>query len=71
LIEQLAPLVRGRGTIDVLDIDLDPDLKDRYHTRIPVVELNGRVLSEYHLDVPVIEQALEDALRGTGETGPS
>lgn len=59
LLEQLAPLVRGRACIDIIDIDPDVRLREAYGTRIPVVEIDGRVLCQYHLDRAAIEAALE------------
>ena len=64
LLDELAPIVRGRGTIEVLDIDLIPGLGEKYGTRIPVVELKDRVLCEYRLDPRVIEDALRDEALG-------
>ena len=58
LIEALIPLVRGRATIAVQNIDDSPSLATAYGTRIPVVELNGRELCRYHLDADAILAAL-------------
>ena len=60
LLDGLLPLVRGRARVEVLDIDLAAGLLETYGTRIPVVELDGRVLCEYRLD----RQAIEDGLEG-------
>lgn len=57
LIEALMPLVRGRATIAVRNIEDSPSLA-AYRTRIPVVELNGRELCRYHLDTDAILAAL-------------
>jgi len=61
LLHELVPLVRGRASVEVLNIDLRDDLRTRYGNRIPVVELDGRILSEFRLD----RRAIEDALCGT------
>jgi hypothetical protein len=58
LLEGLVPLVRGRGRIEVVNIDLDASTRDKYGTRVPVVELEGRALCEYHLDRAAIEKEL-------------
>jgi hypothetical protein len=58
LLDELLPLVRGRATVEVLDIDLADGLRETYGTRIPVVELDGRVLCEYRLDRRAIEDGL-------------
>jgi hypothetical protein len=60
LLDELLPLVRGRARVEVLDIDLAARLREIYGTRIPVVELDGRVLCEYRLDRRAIEDGLED-----------
>lgn len=60
LLEALLPLLRGRGRIEVVDIDTDEALRTRYGTRIPVVEHEGRHLSEYRLDPPAIEAVLRE-----------
>jgi len=53
------PIVRGRGTVQVLNVDLDDDLRKKYGTRIPVVEHRGRSLCEYRLDRAAIEAVLQ------------
>jgi hypothetical protein len=60
LLDELLPLVRGRARVELLDIDLAAHLLEIYGTRIPVVELDGRVLCEYRLDRRAIEDGLED-----------
>lgn len=50
LLGQLEPLLRGRAGIDVRDIDLDESLRERYHTRVPVVAAADEELCQYHLD---------------------
>ena len=60
LLAELLPLVRGRARVEVCDIDLAAGLVETYGTRIPVVELDGRVLCEHRLD----RQAIEDELPG-------
>jgi hypothetical protein len=59
LLEELAIVVRGRATVTVRDIDSDAGLREKYGTRIPVVELDGRVICEYHLDGAAVENALQ------------
>ena len=61
LLEELVPLVRGRAGIEVVDIDTDPGLRQAYGLRIPVLEFEGKVLSEYHLDRAAVENALAHA----------
>jgi hypothetical protein len=66
LLDELLPLVRGRARIEVLDIDLAAHLPEIYGTRIPVVELDGRVLCEYRLDRRAVEDGLEDSAGNEG-----
>jgi hypothetical protein len=64
LIRELVPLVRRRGSVEVLNIDLDEGLSARYGERIPVVELDGRILCEIQLDRRAIEEALRNEVSG-------
>ena len=54
LLGELEPLLRGRAAVAVKDIDLDDELRERYHTRVPVVSAAGQELCQYHLDRPVV-----------------
>ena len=59
MIETLLPLIDGRATLEVLDIDTREDWCDAYDTRVPVLELNGRVICEYQLNRDALEAALD------------
>jgi len=61
LLEELQPLIRGRAELEVLNIELQPEWLEKYATRIPVVELDDRVLCQYHLDADAIAGALDGA----------
>ena len=50
LIEELLPLVRGHFDVEVRDIDSREDWREAYNVRVPVVEYEGQVVSEYQLD---------------------
>jgi len=50
LVEELMPLVRGIGQVEVLDVDTRPDWREAYGERIPVVEIDGEFVCQYHLD---------------------
>ena len=50
LIEEIIPLVRDRAELEILDIDTREDWRQLYGTRVPVVEIDGRVLCEHTLD---------------------
>jgi predicted thioredoxin/glutaredoxin len=65
LIEDLLNLIRGRADVRVQDIDSRPDWLRKYDIRVPVVELDGAVLSEYSLD----RDRVLEALAGLAEPG--
>jgi len=56
VIEELIPLVRGRATLEVTDIDTDPTLVAEYGLRVPVVVGDGRDLSDFPLDREAVNQ---------------
>jgi predicted thioredoxin/glutaredoxin len=58
LIEELAPLVRDRARIDILNIDDRPDWQEKYGTRVPVVEIDGSLVCEYRLDRVALHHVL-------------
>jgi len=59
LIEELLPLVRGRLATEVRDIDSRPDWRERFDMRVPVVEFEDKVISEYPLDHQAVAALLE------------
>lgn len=59
LIEELLPLVRGRLATEVRDIDSRPDWRERFDVRVPVVEFEDKVISEYPLDHQAVATLLE------------
>jgi len=61
LLEGLLPMVRGTFEIEVLDIDTRPEWREKYGTRIPVVETDGRTICQYQLDREAIVGLLEQA----------
>lgn len=50
LIEELTPVVRGIGRVEVLDVDSRPEWREAYGERVPVVEIDGVFVCQYHLD---------------------
>jgi glutaredoxin len=44
--------------LEEIDIESDEDLHRRYLERIPVIEVNGEIVSELHLDVPALKAEL-------------
>jgi hypothetical protein len=56
--EELAPLLRGRGQLNVIDISGDVELERRYGLRIPVLTAGDQELSFYRLDRSRVEHYL-------------
>ncbi|MEO1037264.1 MAG: glutaredoxin family protein [Pseudomonadota bacterium] len=50
LLEALEPLVRGRATLELVDIDDDEVLKARYNDAVPVVVVDDVELCRHFLD---------------------
>jgi hypothetical protein len=38
-------------TVDVVDVDADPELRDKYSEEVPVLLLNGEQVSFFRIDV--------------------
>ena len=47
--------------LEVVDISADPELRDRYGERIPVVLVDGEPAFEYVVDEAALEQRLSTA----------
>lgn len=58
LIEELLPLVRGVLDVEVRDIDSRADWREKYDIRVPVVEYDDRLISEYPLDRTAVLEVL-------------
>lgn len=50
LLDELLPMIRGVLQVEVRDIDSRADWRSAYHTRVPVVEFEGRLICEHRLD---------------------
>lgn len=50
LLAALEPLLRGRASLQVVDVDQSPTLRDTYGTRVPVVCAGDKTLCQFHLD---------------------
>lgn len=48
----------GRAAVELVDIDADPALTERYTVRVPVVAVDGVEIAEYELDERHLEAAL-------------
>ena len=60
LADALGPMIARRAMLEIVDIDADPALVERYGLRIPVLVGGGRELSAYPLDVDAVERFLAD-----------
>jgi hypothetical protein len=58
LAQQLEPLVRGRATIELVDVDSDVALERRYGLRIPVLCDGELELTSYPLDADRVTRHL-------------
>lgn len=67
LVEELLPLVRGTLDVEVCDIDTRPDWRTKYDVRVPVVEYEDRLISEYPLDRGAVSRLLESLPAAAGE----
>ena len=56
----LADVVAGRAEIELVDIDADPSLTERYTVRVPVVAVDGVEIAEYELDPRMLDAALAE-----------
>ncbi|MCC5863035.1 MAG: glutaredoxin family protein [Gammaproteobacteria bacterium] len=59
MLAALEPLLAGRGSVRVVDIDGDPALRERYGRRIPVLAHGNVDLCQYHLDPPAVLAVLD------------
>lgn len=67
LIEKLMPLVRGTLAVEVHDVDTRPEWREKYDIRVPVVEFDGHVVSQYRLDREAIVTVVRQVRREKGE----
>lgn len=58
MLEEFLPLLRGRAEIEVRDVDLRPDWRNKYDVRVPVIVFEGREISDYPLDSDAIKAVL-------------
>ncbi|MCU7904684.1 MAG: glutaredoxin family protein [Candidatus Thiodiazotropha sp. (ex Epidulcina cf. delphinae)] len=63
MLEDLARL-RAEWVFDLVEVDIDrrPEIREKYHTRVPVLEnAQGRCLSEHFLDQATLLSYLQGA----------
>ena len=58
MIEELRPLIRGQLELVVHDVDSRDDWREKYHTRVPVMEYDGELICQYHLDREALARIL-------------
>lgn len=68
-LEELLPLIAGRATIEIRDIDEEPQWLEKYDLRVPVIEFDGAVISDYPLDRGAVVQCLAEMPENTAEIG--
>ena len=47
-------------TLEVFDIDRDPELRQRYHTEVPVLLVDGEKIAKYRLDEAMLLRRLKE-----------
>ena len=67
MLDELLPMIRGKAELKMRDIDSRPEWREKYDIRVPVVEADGQLLSEYPLD----REAIRQFLTGIGRSGES
>jgi len=61
MLAALQPLLQEAGAhVEIIDIDTDAALRERYGLRIPVLALDGEVVAEGRLDVDAVRDALRN-----------
>ncbi|MDH4054649.1 MAG: glutaredoxin family protein [Gammaproteobacteria bacterium] len=58
MLEELLPLIRGRANIEICDIDSRQEWREKYGTRIPVIEYADQLVSGYPLDYGAVRRFL-------------
>lgn len=68
-LEELLPLIQGKAEIRIRDVDTNPEWLDKFDIRVPVVEYEGRTISEYPLDTEALRRCLAEMPEKDGEIG--
>jgi Glutaredoxin-like domain (DUF836) len=69
MLEELMPIIRGRASIEICDVDSNPEWLEAFDHRVPVIELDGRIISEYPLDAGAVRECLAEMPEKNGEIG--
>jgi glutaredoxin len=59
---------RLRFAIEAVDIDGDPDLRERFNTEVPVVEVNGKVRFKGVVNPVLFERLMQAESRESSQT---
>jgi glutaredoxin len=54
----VAEVTAGVADVELVDIDADATLRDRYTVRVPVVAVDGVELFDYEVDADALREAL-------------
>jgi len=54
MLEELGEFLRGRATVQVIDVDGSPALRERHGLRVPVLVLSGEELCHGRLNVSAV-----------------
>lgn len=57
--ERVGESVPTDVTLDFVDVDEDPDLRDRYGHRVPYILVDGRPAFKYRVDETELRQRLD------------
>jgi glutaredoxin len=61
---QIAPLLAEvGGRLQEINIDADPELRERYNLDVPVIFLEGRKIAKHRVDPAQFRRQLRDARR--------
>lgn len=58
--EAILPIARRRNLgVELVDVDRDPELRERYGLEVPVVMVHGRKAFKYRVDPAKLESLLD------------
>jgi hypothetical protein len=58
MLEELLPLIRGKAEVEIRFVDSRDDWREKYDIRVPVVESDGQIISEYPLNLDSVHAFL-------------
>jgi hypothetical protein len=58
MLEELLPLIRGKAEIELRDIDSQQHWREKFDLRVPVIEYEDRLISEYPLDHSAVRELI-------------